>query len=180
MTCMGSQVRVLYRAPSKKPCIHQGYGAFVILTKKGCSTRPTKRPKQAEKLQKSPVQKKVAQGILSFLGVAAGGGGGVGGTHRSRPTDGYRFRVPFIRRGRVSLPGAGRRGRRPLRGVAAVCHSTDIDDYCCRVRRAGSSRLTVGIGAVCRFTGRGGAGWGGQRQRHPAKNERMVEPVPLG
>ena len=40
----------------------RGYGAFVILTKKGPFTRPMKRPKQAEKLQKSPVQKKGCTG----------------------------------------------------------------------------------------------------------------------
>ena len=87
-----TQVRVLYRAPSKKPCIHQGYGAFVILTKKGCSTRPTKRPKQAEKLQKSPVQKKGCTGVFVISRRRCDGGGGgrgrLGRTESSAPTDG--------------------------------------------------------------------------------------------
>ena len=88
---------------SKKPCIHQGYGAFVILTKKGPFTRPMKRPKQAEKLQKSPVQKKGCTGDFVISRRRCDGVGGVGGTHRSRPTDGYRFRVPFHRAWRWRL-----------------------------------------------------------------------------
>ena len=79
-----------------------------------------------------------------------------GGTHRSRPTDGYRFRVPFIQRGRWVVAGLGGAEPRPYAGFAdAVFH------------------LSASGGKRYRVAGR-------RRQRHPAKNERMVEPVPLG
>ena len=73
-----------------------------------------------------------------------------GGTHRARPTDGCRGRVPYAPPGWWAVPGWGGQGRPPLRGVLMPCviHAAVVGVSVLRAARRGRRALR---GKRCRL-----------------------------